>query len=75
MVVVGPALTGEPDVDDKPVAGLHVYVDAPDAVNVVLLPLQIVAEVGETVTVGAAFTVTVLVAVFEHPFASVPVAV
>ena len=41
----------------------------------VLLPLQIVAEVGEIVTVGVAFTVTVTVAVFVHPLPSVPITV
>ena len=75
MVVVGLAVTVVPVVDDKPVAGLHVYVVAPLAVKDVLLPLQITAVVGETVTVGFGFTLTVTVAVLVHPFASVPVTV
>ena len=73
MFVVGLAVTVAPVVDDKPVEGLQLYVEAPLAVSDVLLPLQIVVEVGEMVTVGLAFTVTVTVAVFVHPFASVPV--
>ena len=76
VVEVGPALTTEPDVDDNPVAGLQVYVDAPDAVKVILLPLQIVAEVGDTVTLGSGFTVTTVAAdVVEHPLLFVTVTV
>lgn len=48
--------------------------DAPLAVSVVELPAQIVTEVGETVTLGEAFTVIVDVAVFVQPLA-VPVTV
>ena len=66
MVVGGFAVTVAPVVADKPVAGLHVYVVAPLAVSDVLLPLQIVAVVGETVTVGFGFTVTVTVVVDVH---------
>ena len=51
----------------------HEYVDAPLAVIVPELPLQIVALV--EVTLGKAFTVTVVLAVPVHPFASVPVTV
>jgi hypothetical protein len=75
VVVAGFAVTVAPVVADKPVAGLHVYVVAPLAVSDVLLPLQIVAVVGETVTVGFGFTVIIAVAVFVHPFPSVPVTV
>jgi hypothetical protein len=46
----------------SPVAGAHEYVLAPDAVNVVLSPKQIVLP-PETVTVGLGFMVTVAVAV------------
>ena len=67
-------MTVAPVVDDNPVAGLQLYVEAPPAVRDVLVPLQIVTE-GETVTVGLGFTVTVTVAVLVHPFASVPVIV
>ena len=75
MVVVGFAVTVAPVVADKPVAGLQEYVVAPLAVNDVLLPLQIVAVVGDTVTVGFGFTVIATVAVLVHPFPSVPVTV
>jgi hypothetical protein len=44
-------------------------------VSDVLLPLQIVADAGEIVTVGIGFTIIVTDAVFVHPFASVPVTV
>ena len=67
MVVVGLAVTVAPVVADNPVAGLQLYVEAPLAVIDVLLPLQIVAVVGETVTVGTGLTVTVTVAVPVHP--------
>ena len=67
-------MTVDPVVDDKPVEGLQLYVEAPLAVSDVLAPLQIVTA-GETVTVGLGFTVTITVAVFVHPFASVPVIV
>lgn len=55
--------------------GIQVYVVAPEAVSVVLLPEQIVALDGEMVTVGVGFTVIVRVAVFTQPFALVPVTV
>ena len=69
------AVTVAPVVEDRPVAGLQLYVEAPLAVSEVLDPLQIVTEGGETVIVGLGFTVTVTVAVLVHPFASVPVTV
>jgi len=49
----------------KPVAGLHVYVVPPPAVNTVLLPEHIDVE-GETVTVGVGLTVIVTVFVPVH---------
>lgn len=57
----------------KPVAGDHVYVEAPLAVNVALEPLHIVA--GGTLTTGIGLTVTVTVVVFVQPAALVPVMV
>ena len=68
------AVTVAPVVEDKPVEGLQLYVEAPFAVSGVLDPLQIVTA-GETVTVGLGLTVTVTVAVLVHPFAAVPVTV
>ena len=38
-------------------------------------PLQIAEELADAVTIGKGFTVTVMFAVFAHPFASVPVTV
>jgi hypothetical protein len=75
VVVVGFAVTVAPVVEDKPVAGLQLNVVAPLAVSETLLPVHIVAEEGDTVIVGCGFTVTVTVAVFVHPFPSVPVTV
>ena len=75
VVVVGLAVTVAAVVDDKPVAGLQLYVVAPFAVSDVLLPSQIVADAGVTVTVGLGFTVIVTVAVLVHPFPSVPVTI
>ena len=57
----------------SPVAGNQLYVVAPFAVSVVLLPAQMVV-VPVTVTVGVGTTVTVAVAVEEQP-ADVPVTV
>jgi hypothetical protein len=41
VVVAGVATTLAPDVADKPVAGLQLYVAAPEAVNVVDCPAHI----------------------------------
>jgi hypothetical protein len=48
--------------------GFHAYVVPPDAVKVVLLPLQIVKEgAGVMMGVGIALTVTTDVAELVHP--------
>lgn len=70
MVTVGETVTVVP-VNDP---GIQVYVVAPFAVSVVLLPEQIVALEAETVTVGEGFTVIKRVAVPEQP-PEVPVTV
>jgi hypothetical protein len=57
--VVAVLVTVDPVVALKPVAGLHVYVEAPPAVKVAVLPAHIVGEF--TVTVGVGLTVTVVV--------------
>lgn len=77
MVVVGLATTEVPVVEDKPVAGLQLYVLAPLAVSVILFPAQITGEPGDTVTVGGGFdeTATVTVEEFEQPNRDVPVTV
>jgi hypothetical protein len=62
----GKALTAVPDVLLNPAEGVHIYVEAPPAVNVTESPAHKIAEVGETETVGAVFTVTLVVAVLEH---------
>jgi hypothetical protein len=54
---------------------LHAYVEAPDAVSTSLLPEQTVDDAALAVTVGSGFTITLTVAVFTQPFASVPVTV
>jgi hypothetical protein len=51
--VVGSAVTDEPVVPDNPVAGLQVYVEAPDAVNVVDEPIQIASSLATIVGSGA----------------------
>ena len=73
VVAAGLAETEVPVVALKPVAGAHVQVDAPLAVNVPAIPEQIVIGVQETV--GKGFTVTITVAVFTHPATEVPVTV
>ena len=55
--------------------GIHVYVTPPLPVSVVGLPEQTVSVDAVAVTFGTALTVTVTVAVFEHPGAFVPVTV
>ena len=73
-VEVGLAITVAPVVVFSEADGLHVYVFAPLAVSVVFCPKHKVMF-GETVTTGTGFTVTVVCADAEHPFASVPVIV
>jgi hypothetical protein len=68
------AVTLAPVVADRPVAGLQAYVLPPVAVSVVDEPLQM-ATLEPPLMVGNAFTVTATVAVFTHPFPSVPVTV
>ena len=58
MVTVGEAITLEVLDADKLAEGDQAYVDAPEAVNVTLFPVTIVEELGDTVIVGRAFTVT-----------------
>jgi hypothetical protein len=52
----------------------HVYVLAPDPLKVTAVPAHTV-WFEPALTVGKAFTVTVVCAVFVHPFAAVPVTV
>jgi len=54
---------------------LQAYVDAPEAVNTLDSPAQIVAGAADALTVGKAFTITVTVAVLVQPLAAVPVTV
>lgn len=57
VVAIGFAVTEAPFVELNPVAGLHKYVEAPEAVRVVELPPHIVA-IPVILTVGREFTVT-----------------
>ena len=57
------------------VAGLQLYVDAPEAVIEVDEPLQIAAETGVTVRTGNGLTVMVWLAVPTQPAPLVPVMV
>jgi len=57
VVEAGVAVTLAPVVALRPVAGAHVYVVAPLAVNPVPVPEHTVAEDGVTVTVGVGVTV------------------
>jgi len=65
----------DPVVADNPVAGDHIYVDAPPAVRDVDVPTQIEGPAGLTVIVGSGFIVTVILYVLEQLFTSVPVTV
>ena len=60
VVEVGVAVTGEPVALLKLPAGLQLYVFAPVAVNVLELPVQIVAEDAVKVKVGKGFTFIVM---------------
>ena len=51
------------------------YVDAPAPVSVTLPPAQITADELVAVTIGRAFTVTIVIAVSIQPLASVPVTI
>jgi hypothetical protein len=76
VVIPGTVVTDEPVDEDKSALGLQMYVEAPLAVRVIIVPWQIVVE-GVTVIVmfGLAFTVTVTEAVLVQPLAPVPVTV
>ena len=75
VVEEGDATTWSSTVEDKPVDGDHEYEFAPEAVNVVAFPGQMVAEEG-LMDMGAPCTaVTVTFADAEHPDAFVPVRV
>ena len=63
------AVTLAPVVVLRYVDGLHAYVLAPLAVNVVLCPVQMVM-LGDTVSTGIGLIVTVTCAVAVHPLAS-----
>jgi hypothetical protein len=73
VVPAGFAETVAPVVALRPVAGLHEYVFAPEAVTEPAIPAQIV--IGGTVIVGNGFTVTITEAVLTQPAADVPVTV
>lgn len=68
------AVTVLPLVLLSPVAGVHVYVFAPLAVNVADVPPEHIVPL-VTVTAGLEVTVTVDVAETEHPATDVPVIV
>ena len=74
VVMAGLAFTIEPVMALNPVAGLHVYDDAPLAVSVTLSPEHTEAGEGVTTTVGVLFTVMVTVWV-ELQLPLVPVTV
>jgi hypothetical protein len=57
------------------VPGSQLYDDAPDPVSVTGLPAHTVVKSAEALTAGGELTVTVTIALFVHPFTSVPVTV
>jgi hypothetical protein len=69
------AVTVAPVVALRPVAGLHVYVFAPDALSRVFTPGHTGFAPADAETVGSGFTVTVTLAVFVQPAALLPVTV
>ena len=68
-------MTLAPVVVDKPIGGVHTYVVAPFAINVMLGPKQTEGAVGDNVIVGVEFTIIVAEAVLTIPLTSVPVTV
>lgn len=74
-LTAGVAVTGEPVVALKSVAGVHVYVLAPLAVSIVALPAQTVGFEALAVMVGNALTVIVTLALSIQPAAEVPITV
>ena len=73
--MVGVATTVAPVAALSPVEGDQLYVLAPLAVSVAPVPLHTAVLEGDTLTVGTAFTVTVLVVVPVQDAALVPVMV
>lgn len=74
VVTVGDAITEEPVLADKVVAGVQLYVMPPEAERVVVVFWHIVVP-EPALIVGSELTDTVTVAVFVHPFDPVPVTV
>ena len=74
VFAVGSAVTPDPVVAVRPVAGVHEYVVPPVAVSVVDEPLQI-ATFEPALMVGSAFTVTVTDDLLLQPVPFVPVTV
>jgi hypothetical protein len=75
VVTVGDAVTVAPVEELSDAAGAQVYVSAPLAVRLMLLPLQIVEFPGVMVTVGEVPIETVTVVVAVQPALFVPVMV
>jgi hypothetical protein len=75
VLVAGEAVTEAPADEESPVEGLQEYEFAPLAVRVVDAPEQTDPDAGDTVITGGWVTDIWRVAVFIHPFASVPVTV
>jgi hypothetical protein len=71
VVATGLSVTLDPDKDP----GIHVYVEAPPALSVTELPIQIALEDAAAFTFGRAFTVTITVEVPVHPGPLEPVTV
>ena len=71
MFPVGEGAIGFPVI----LPGIHVYDAAPDPVNVVDCPAQILVLLAVAVTDGNELTVTERTEVFVQPFTSVPVTV
>jgi hypothetical protein len=68
VVIVGVTITMVPVADP----GIQEYVEAPDAVKVDELPIQIAVGLETAVTVGSGVTLKLKMAVFVQPAALVP---
>ena len=72
VVTVGAAVTGTPFVAESVAPGDHVKLNAPEAVSVVLPPMQKPGGLALPLITGEGKTVITEDAVFLHPLAAVP---
>ena len=75
MDEVGLAVTVEPVLELNPFEGVQLYVLAPVAINVAVLPGHSCTDEGDTLTTGSGLTITGTIVVPVQPLTSVPLTV